>query len=151
VPPSVNVRPTKRRRVRRPAEPGYDLSVFIDSRFDRACGGLFHTLIFSVIDFGFTLRRALPADDSSRVRIERIFALIEGCRLRVHDFSRTKLFQTQGSQGTAGVAGYSSLRPLRFPETTVPVALKINAAREAISMFVRRAAGLPSGFHCNGK
>ncbi len=47
--------------------------------------------IFAVLGCGFALCCALQVYDSGKVRIEKIFALIESCRFGIHDISRTEL------------------------------------------------------------
>lgn len=78
-------------RARQSKSDNYDLSVFINCPFDRAYRPLFRAIAFSVIHCGFRARCALEIEDGSQVRIEKIFRIIEECRLGVHDLSRTEL------------------------------------------------------------
>lgn len=73
---------------------GYDNSVFVNCPFDSAYRPLFEAVTFAAYDCGFFPRCALEMDDSTQVRIEKIAAIIRGCRLAVHDISRTELDST---------------------------------------------------------
>jgi hypothetical protein len=68
----------------------YDTSVFINCPFDALYSPLFEAITFCVYHCGFHPRCALEVDDSSQVRIEKINTIIRGCRLAVHDISRTE-------------------------------------------------------------
>lgn len=68
----------------------YDNSVFVNCPFDSAYRPLFEAVAFGVYDCGFYPRCSLEVDDSSEVRIEKITRIIKGCRLAVHDISRTQ-------------------------------------------------------------
>jgi hypothetical protein len=52
---------------------------------------LFEASVFAVFYSGYFPRCALEIYDSGRVRIEKIFKLIEDCQLGIHDISRTEL------------------------------------------------------------
>jgi hypothetical protein len=67
----------------------YERSVFINCPFDPEFKPLFDALVFTVLDCGFMPRCALEAIDSSVVRIEKIAEILSGCRLGIHDISRT--------------------------------------------------------------
>ncbi len=69
----------------------YDVRVFINCPFDRAYQPLFRCIVFAVIYCGFRARSAQEIDDSSQVRIDKIFGIIEECRFGIHDLSRTEL------------------------------------------------------------
>ncbi len=69
----------------------YDNSVFVNCPFDSAYRPLFEAVTFAAYDCGFFPRCAQEMDDSTQVRIEKISAIIRGCRLAVHDISRTDL------------------------------------------------------------
>ena len=43
-----------------------------------------------MFDCGFQPRSALEVDDSSQVRIDKIFKVIEACKFGIHDISRTE-------------------------------------------------------------
>jgi hypothetical protein len=45
--------------------------------------------VFAVSDCGFRARCALEIDDSSQVRIEKIYKIIAACKYGIHDISRT--------------------------------------------------------------
>jgi hypothetical protein len=69
----------------------YDRSVFLNCPFDDDYAALFDAIVFTVHDCGFQARCALEVDDSARVRIDRIFDIIQDCRYGIHDISRTEL------------------------------------------------------------
>lgn len=73
-------------RARTPA--GYATNVFINCPFDAEFEPLFHTIVFTVIHCGYTVRCALEADETGTTRIDRIYRLIEECRFGIHDISR---------------------------------------------------------------
>jgi hypothetical protein len=67
-----------------------DTSIFFNCPFDEAYKSLFEALVFATFDCGYVPRCALEVDDAGQVRIEKILAIIRGCRLGVHDISRTE-------------------------------------------------------------
>ena len=69
----------------------YDESIFLNRPFDDAYKPVFEALVFAAFDCGYVPRCALEADDAGQVRVEKILAIIRGCRLGVHDISRTEL------------------------------------------------------------
>lgn len=69
----------------------YAQSVFVNCPFDPDYAPVFDAVVFAVHDSGFVARCALEEDDSARVRVEKIYAIIGECRLGVHDVSRTEL------------------------------------------------------------
>ncbi|MEM1115523.1 MAG: hypothetical protein AAF845_06060 [Bacteroidota bacterium] len=73
------------------ARSAYDQSVFVNAPFDPDYAPVFDAVIFAIHDCGFVARCALEEDDSARVRVEKIYAIISECRLGVHDVSRTEL------------------------------------------------------------
>lgn len=75
---------------------GYDENVFINCPFDEEYASLLHAIVFAVHDCGFIARSALELDDSSEVRIEKIFRIIANCRFSVYDLSRTELDSATG-------------------------------------------------------
>lgn len=74
----------------------YNQNVFLNCPFDSAYAPLFDAIIFAIHDAGFIARSALEEDDSARVRVEKIYAIISECRLGIHDLSRTELDSTLG-------------------------------------------------------
>ena len=74
----------------------YNRGVFINAPFDHTHWDLFHAMVFTVLDCGFDPRCALEADDGSQVRIEKLFSIIEDCRLGIHDISYTALDPATG-------------------------------------------------------
>ena len=52
---------------------------------------LFHAMAFTILRCDFIARCALEEDDSSEIRISKIFRIIAECRLGIHDLSRTQL------------------------------------------------------------
>lgn len=73
------------------ATQGYDYDVFINCPFDFEYRPMLDALVFVVHDRGFQARSTLEIDDSGRVRIENIVALIQECCYGIHDISRTEL------------------------------------------------------------
>jgi hypothetical protein len=74
----------------------YIRGVFINAPFDQTHWDLFHAMVFTVMDCGFSPRCALEAGDGSQVRIEKLFCIIEDCRLGIHDISYTALDPVTG-------------------------------------------------------
>src|SRR5215218_7331787 len=72
----------------------YDNSVFINCPFDSDYRPLLEAVVFAVYDCGFFPRCAMEVEDSSQVRIQKITAIIEQCRLAIHDVSRTEVDDT---------------------------------------------------------
>jgi hypothetical protein len=69
----------------------YNIRVFINCPFDSRFKPIFDCIVFTVVLCGFRPRCALQIDDGSQTRIEKIFSIIEQCRLGIHDLSRTEL------------------------------------------------------------
>jgi hypothetical protein len=69
----------------------YEISIFVNCPFDAKYQPLFDCIVFSVILCGFRARCALEIDDSSRTRMDKIFGIVEECKLGIHDLSRTEL------------------------------------------------------------
>ena len=69
---------------------GYDESVFVNCPFDTRYRPFLRALVFTVHDCGFVARSALDTDDSSDVRIAKVYRLIEECRYGIHDICRTE-------------------------------------------------------------
>ena len=69
----------------------YARSVFLNVPFDTRYRKLFDALVFGVHDCGFTARCAQESDDGGQVRLDKLFGIIAGCRLGIHDLSRTTL------------------------------------------------------------
>lgn len=67
----------------------YANGVFINVPFDRRYKKLFDALVFAVHDCGFVPRCAKEAGDSSQIRVEKLYQIIEQCRFGIHDLSRT--------------------------------------------------------------
>ena len=62
--------------------------VFINVPFDRRYQKLFDALVFAVHDCGFVARGAREHEDSSQVRLEKLYRIIGECRYGIHDLSR---------------------------------------------------------------
>ena len=69
----------------------YTDNVFINCPFDSAYKPLFDAIVFAVHDCGFMARCALEEEDTSQVRIDKIYNIIADCRYGIHDISRTEL------------------------------------------------------------
>ena len=72
----------------------YNDNVFINCPFDSDYKPLFDAMIFAIHDCGFVARCALEEGDTSQVRIDTIYNIIEDCRYAIHDISRTELDNT---------------------------------------------------------
>ena len=69
----------------------YNLRVFVNCPFDEEYDHIFKSLIFAISDCGFITRCAFEEDDGSRVRIEKLYAIIHDCKFGIHDISRVQL------------------------------------------------------------
>jgi hypothetical protein len=69
----------------------YSNSVFLNVPFDASYRPLLEAAVFAIYDCGFVARCALEDEDSSRVRIEKIYDLIADSKYGVHDISRVTL------------------------------------------------------------
>jgi hypothetical protein len=69
----------------------YRFNVFVNCPFDSHYRRLFDAIVFAVHDCGFIARCALEAQDTSQIRIEKIFSIVADCRFGIHDISRTGL------------------------------------------------------------
>jgi hypothetical protein len=74
--------------LRVPRSAKFDDSVFLNVPFDQRYQKIFDALVFAVRDCGFVARCALESEDSSVVRVQKIFDLIRECRHGIHDISR---------------------------------------------------------------
>ncbi len=72
----------------------YEHGVFVNCPFDDQYRPLFEAVVFTLHDCGYVAHAALEVTDASQVRIEKIGTLIAGCRLGLHDISRTELDAT---------------------------------------------------------
>lgn len=69
----------------------YTENVFINCPFDGAYLPIFHAIIFTVTDCGYSPRCSMEIEDSSEVRIDKIVKIISECKYGIHDISRTDL------------------------------------------------------------
>jgi hypothetical protein len=74
----------------------YAQRVFINCPFDSEYKPVFEAIVFAVLSCGFRPRCALEIDDSSEVRIDRIFKIIAECKYGIHDISRTQVTTASG-------------------------------------------------------
>lgn len=74
----------------------YEHGVFVNCPFDAEYRPLFEAAVFTLHDCGYVAHSALEVTDASQVRIERIAALIAGCKFGLHDISRTELDAATG-------------------------------------------------------
>lgn len=74
----------------------YHKWVFINCPFDEHYKPLFEAIVFAVADCGLRPRCALELDDSSEVRIDKIFKIIADCKYGIHDISRTEVTSASG-------------------------------------------------------
>jgi len=75
------------------ARKSYDRSVFINCPFDNQYRPLLRAAVFAVLRSGFYARSALEEEDSSEIRLHKIFRIIGECRFGIHDLSRITLHQ----------------------------------------------------------
>jgi hypothetical protein len=73
------------------ADPQYEHGVFVNCPFDDEYRPLFEAVVFTIYDCGYVAHSAMEVTDASQVRIDKIGALISGCKLGLHDISRTEL------------------------------------------------------------
>ncbi len=78
------------------AQNKYATGVFINCPFDAQFKPLFEAIVFAVLDCRFQPRCALEVNDSSEVRIEKIFKIIAECKYGIHDISRTEVTSASG-------------------------------------------------------
>jgi len=69
----------------------YRDSVFLNFPFDRNYKPILYALIFAVFDCGFVPRSTLERDDSTAVRIQTLYELINESKYGIHDISRIGL------------------------------------------------------------
>jgi hypothetical protein len=69
----------------------YEGAVFINCPFDDAYKPILRAIIFTVMRCGFVPRSALEDDNGLQNRLDKIQAVIAGCRYGIHDISRTSL------------------------------------------------------------
>jgi hypothetical protein len=74
----------------------YAQRVFINCPFDAEYKPLFEAIAFAVLACGIRPRCALEIDDSSEVRIDKIFKIIAECKYGIHDISRTEVTSASG-------------------------------------------------------
>lgn len=75
---------------------GYDRNVFINCPFDDGYRRIFHAIVYTVHECGFTARCSLEVEDGGEERIRRVKRLIRECRYGVHDISRVDLDKRTG-------------------------------------------------------
>lgn len=71
-------------------------AVFVNCPFDEAFKPLFDAICFTVVACGFRVRSALEMIDSSELRLDKIYKLIEACDHSIHDLSRVELDDGSG-------------------------------------------------------
>lgn len=69
----------------------YDERVFLNVPFDDEYLPIFHALVFAAHDCGLQARCALESHDGSVVRIDKLYRIMDACRLGIHDICRTQL------------------------------------------------------------
>ncbi len=69
----------------------YKNSVFLNVPFDRTYKRLLEAAVFAIYDCGFVARCAREDEDSSGVRVEKIYQLISESKYGIHDISRVTL------------------------------------------------------------
>jgi hypothetical protein len=66
-------------------------NIFVNCPFDPEFQPIFRAVLFTTVALGFTPRSALEVEDSSVLRLRKIFELVRKCRFALHDLSRTEL------------------------------------------------------------
>jgi hypothetical protein len=74
----------------------YTNSVFLNVPFDKTYKPLFDAAVFAIYDCGFVARCAREDEDSSRIRVEKIYDLIAESKYGIHDISRVTLDSKYG-------------------------------------------------------
>lgn len=69
----------------------YNRSVFINCPIDDRYTPLFRAIVFTVLRCNHYARCSIEEDDSSELRLAKVFRIITECRLGIHDLSRTQL------------------------------------------------------------
>ena len=73
------------------SRPGYSESIFLNVPLDKKYDCLLNAIIFAVFDCGFVPQCAREEEDSSAVRIQKIYRMIRDSKYGIHDLSRTSL------------------------------------------------------------
>ena len=68
----------------------YNKSVFINCPIDRKYEPMFRSAVFAVLRCNFFVRCAQEEQDSSAIRVDKIFRMINECKFGIHDISRTQ-------------------------------------------------------------
>ncbi|MBI4558971.1 MAG: toll/interleukin-1 receptor domain-containing protein [Candidatus Hydrogenedentes bacterium] len=90
-PPRPTRRPKRQRRSDRDRA-----RVFLNCPFDKSYSRLLEALVFTVIQSGFLPRSVLEAVGSDRLRLQRVFAVMAGCKYGIHDLSGTHAGRAAG-------------------------------------------------------
>jgi len=69
----------------------YYRSGFLNVPLDRDYYPLLYAIVFAIYDCGYVARCALDTDDSTQVRIAKLYDLIFRSKYGIHDISRTQL------------------------------------------------------------
>jgi hypothetical protein len=69
----------------------YKNSVFLNVPFDRNYKPLLEAAVFAIYDCGFVARCASEDEDSSAIRVQKIYDLISESKYGIHDISRVGL------------------------------------------------------------
>ena len=70
---------------------GHQKDIFVNCPFDVEYAPMLEALLFVIYVCGFKPRCALEKSNSAKVRIDKIYSIIEECPFGVHDISRTEL------------------------------------------------------------
>ncbi len=73
------------------ARKSYSRSVFINCPIDDEYTPLFRATVFAVLRCDYHARCAVEEEDSSELRLTKIFRIITECRFGIHDLSRTQM------------------------------------------------------------
>lgn len=80
-----------RRGIRHMKKDSYNESVFINCPYDNQFKTMFRTMVFTVLKCKYTPRSAQELEDSSELRLTKIYQIIEECRYGIHDLTRVEL------------------------------------------------------------
>ena len=69
----------------------YQNNIFINCSFDEKYSDLLYAKVFCIYDCGYIPRCSLELNDSSEVRLTKIYTIISECKFGIHDISRTQL------------------------------------------------------------
>lgn len=91
----AQAKPTPRAKPRIRSKEG-PASVFLNCSFDRPHARLFEALVFTVMRLGFMPRSVSESRRRDHFRLQRLFAVMAGCKYGIHDLSGIKVSSARG-------------------------------------------------------